>query len=48
MHLFRRARVPLACLPPPLSAATGAAEGALEPWRECDVLVDGGQDRGGH
>ncbi|HEY5079767.1 MAG TPA: cytosine deaminase [Opitutaceae bacterium] len=41
MHLFRRARIPLACLPPPLSAATGAEDGALEPWRECDVLVDG-------
>jgi len=41
MHLFRRARIPLACLPPPLNQATGAANGALEPWRECDVLVDG-------
>jgi cytosine deaminase len=41
MHLFRRARIPLACLPPPLSVATGAADRAIEPWRECDVLVDG-------
>jgi cytosine/creatinine deaminase len=41
MHLFRRARIPLACLPAPLSQAAGPAEEALEPWRECDVLVDG-------
>jgi cytosine/creatinine deaminase len=41
MHLFRRARVPLACLPPPLSKPPDAASAALEPWRECDVLVDG-------
>jgi cytosine deaminase len=41
MHLFRRARVPLACLPPPLNLPTGSPDGGLEPWRECDVLVDG-------
>jgi cytosine deaminase len=41
MHLFRRARIPLACLPSPLNRPTGAPEGALEPWRECDVTVDG-------
>jgi cytosine deaminase len=41
MHLFRRARIPLACLPPPLNRPTGAPGEALEPWRECDVLVDG-------
>ena len=41
MHLFRRARIPLACLPAPLGAPTGSADAALEPWRECDVLVDG-------
>lgn len=41
MHLFRRARIPLACLPPPLNQATGPAEAALEPWRECDVMVEG-------
>ena len=41
MHLFRRARIPLACLPPPLNQPTGSAEGALEPWRECDVTIDG-------
>jgi cytosine/creatinine deaminase len=41
MHLFRRARVPLACLPHPLNQASGAASLALEPWRECDVLVEG-------
>ena len=41
MHLFRRARIPLACLPAPLNRPTGAPDGDLEPWRECDVLVDG-------
>jgi len=41
VHLFRRARVPLACLPAPLNLPTDPAEAALEPWRECDVLVDG-------
>jgi cytosine deaminase len=40
MHLFRRARIPLACLPAPLNQATPSGS-ALEPWRECDVLVDG-------
>jgi cytosine/creatinine deaminase len=43
VHLFRRARIPLACLPAPLNEPTGSAEAALEPWRECDVLVDGGR-----
>jgi cytosine deaminase len=42
MHLFRRARVPLACLPPPLNRPDGA-DAALEPWRDCDVAVDGGR-----
>jgi cytosine deaminase len=46
MHLFRRARVPLACLPQPLSQPTDAASPALEPWRECDVLVDGNRIAG--
>jgi cytosine deaminase len=41
MHLFRRARIPLACLAAPLNEGPGNPEGALEPWRECDVLVDG-------
>jgi cytosine deaminase len=41
MHLFRRARIPLACLPPPLNEPTGRSDAALEPWRECDVLVEG-------
>ena len=42
MHLFRRARIPLACLPPPLNQPVGSAEdAALEPCRECDVTVDG-------
>jgi len=42
MHLFRRARIPLACLPPPLNRASGT-DSPLEPWRECDVVVDGGR-----
>jgi cytosine deaminase len=41
MHLFRRARVPLACLPAPLNQPTSADPSGLEPWRECDVLVEG-------
>ncbi len=41
VHLLRRARIPLACLPAPLNLPTESADGALEPWRECDVLVDG-------
>ncbi len=41
MHLFRRARIPLCCLPPRLSDAQGVASPVIEPWRECDVLVDG-------
>ncbi len=41
VHLFRRARIPIACLPAPLNAPAGRADDAQEPWRECDVLVDG-------
>jgi cytosine deaminase len=41
MHTFRRARIPLACLPPALSLPAGGDAGALEPWRECDVRVEG-------
>jgi cytosine/creatinine deaminase len=41
MHLFRRARIPLACLPPPLNQPTSPIESKLEPWRECDVTVEG-------
>jgi len=41
VHLFRRARIPLACLPDPLSRPTTAPNAAHEPWRECDVVVDG-------
>jgi cytosine deaminase len=41
MHLFRRARIPLACLPPGLNQPTAAADASVEPWRECDVVVDG-------
>lgn len=41
MHLFRRARIPLCCLPPGLSDIHGVAKPDIEPWRECDVLVDG-------
>ena len=41
MHLFKRARIPLACLPAPLNQPAGVAEPRIEPWRECDVLIDG-------
>ena len=41
VHLIRRARIPLACLPSPLNRPTGAPDAAIEPWRECDVLIDG-------
>ncbi|HEY1765503.1 MAG TPA: cytosine deaminase [Opitutaceae bacterium] len=41
MHLFRGARIPLACLPAPMSGPEGLPDAALEPWRECDILVDG-------
>ena len=41
MHLFKRARVPIACLPAPLNVPREGADGLLEPWQECDVLVDG-------
>ncbi len=41
MHLFRRARIPLACLPAPLNRPTASADAQIEPWRECDVVVDG-------
>jgi cytosine deaminase len=40
MHLFRRARIPIACLPSPLDRP-GSGDSPIEPWRECDVLVDG-------
>jgi cytosine deaminase len=43
VHLFRRARIPLACLPPPLLGAHGENPAPTEPWRECDVLVDGAE-----
>jgi cytosine deaminase len=41
VHLFRRARIPIACLPAPLNLPAARADAAYEPWRECDVLVDG-------
>lgn len=41
MHLFRRARIPLACLPPPLNLPDDPAHAALDPCRECDVRVEG-------
>jgi cytosine/creatinine deaminase len=41
VHHFRRARIPLACLPPPLNQADSAAAFSLEPWRECDVSIEG-------
>ncbi len=39
MHLFRQARVPLACLPG--SAGLVDRTSALEPWASCDILVEG-------
>ncbi|MFO1446825.1 MAG: cytosine deaminase [Opitutaceae bacterium] len=39
MHLFRRARIPLACLPPTLQAPPDGSDPRLEPWAECDVTV---------
>jgi len=41
MHLFRRARIPLACLPHPLDQPPGGRDSGIEPWRECDVLIEG-------
>jgi len=41
VHLFRRARIPLACLPAPLNQPRPGADTALEPWRECDVTIEG-------
>jgi cytosine deaminase len=41
MHTFRRARIPIACLPPPLNSVASPDAELLEPWRECDVSVDG-------
>lgn len=39
MHLFTRARVPDACLPAAL-VATAPRALELEPWSECDILID--------
>ena len=41
MHLCTRARVPLACLPEALAGADLQQSLWLEPWRECDILVEG-------
>jgi cytosine deaminase len=41
MHRFRRARVPLACLPQVLQATAPGVDPLIEPWRECDVTVAG-------
>ncbi|HZZ19731.1 MAG TPA: amidohydrolase family protein [Opitutaceae bacterium] len=41
MHLYKHARIPIACLPAPLNQPTGAADAAIEPWRECDITVEG-------
>jgi len=45
MHTLRRARIPVACLPAPLNRAPGRGESAGEPWRECDILIDGSHIR---
>ena len=39
MHLFRQARVPTACLPELKDDRPSAH--SLEPWVECDILVEG-------
>ncbi len=41
MHLYRNARVPLVCLPAPLNRPVEGSDPRVEPWRACDVLVDG-------
>lgn len=41
MHLIRRARIPVACLPAPLNQPTSAPDFAIEPWRECDIVIEG-------
>lgn len=41
MHLFRRARIPVACLPASLRTPELGLDPLIEPWRECDVTVDG-------
>ena len=41
MHLYRRARVPLVCLGNSCGRPTSSSVSPIEPWHECDVLVDG-------
>lgn len=41
MHVFRRARVPLACLPHGLATGATGPDPAIEPWKECDLTVEG-------
>jgi cytosine deaminase len=41
MYLFRRARVPLSCLPASLQALPAGQDARLEPWAECDITVEG-------
>jgi len=41
MHVFRRARIPLACLPLSLQACAGGQDPRVEPWLECDLSIDG-------
>lgn len=40
MHVFRRARIPLACLPLALRTCAAGQDPRVEPWRECDVTVE--------
>lgn len=42
MRLFRHARVPLCCLP---ETGFTAVDPKIEPWVECDILVDGSRIR---
>lgn len=41
MHVYRRARVPLVSLPPSLGQAEDPDRAQIEPWRECDITVEG-------
>jgi cytosine/creatinine deaminase len=40
MHVFRRARVPLACLPSTFITSPPGGDDRFEPWRECEILTD--------
>lgn len=41
MHVFRRARVPVACLPSLPGRVAPANDPRIEPWREVDISING-------